>query len=197
MITWSCQSVWLHNNHSLARHCPWQTHLPDRFTCLPQQSRLHVQYQRGTRGRPVEMPAETPQTSIRLASQLVRAPNSRSGGHEFESLFCKNSAQGLEVKRPLRSGLSTMRRIPRCDCKIMIDKPVIAGYSRTFFGRSWQHGSAGCGSGLSKPVISGQPSARSSAAFCAHCPANRHQHSVRDCHEAPDHSAGKGTVAWH
>ncbi len=29
-------------------------------------------------------PAET-QTSIRLASHLVRAPNSKSGGHEFES----------------------------------------------------------------------------------------------------------------
>ncbi len=32
----------------------------------------------------VEKLAET-QTSIRLASHLVRAPNSSSGGHEFES----------------------------------------------------------------------------------------------------------------
>ncbi len=32
-----------------------------------------------------EKPAET-QTSIRLASHLVRAPNSLSGGREFESL---------------------------------------------------------------------------------------------------------------
>jgi hypothetical protein len=32
----------------------------------------------------VEKPAET-QISIRLASHLVRDPNSRSGGHEFES----------------------------------------------------------------------------------------------------------------
>jgi len=32
----------------------------------------------------VENPAET-QSSIRLASHLVRAPNSRSEGHEFES----------------------------------------------------------------------------------------------------------------
>jgi hypothetical protein len=32
----------------------------------------------------VEKAAKT-QTSIRLASHLVRAPNSRSGGHEFES----------------------------------------------------------------------------------------------------------------
>jgi hypothetical protein len=32
----------------------------------------------------VEKPAET-QTSIRLASHLVRAPNSRSEGREFES----------------------------------------------------------------------------------------------------------------
>jgi hypothetical protein len=33
---------------------------------------------------PVEKPAKT-QTSIRLASHLVRAPNSRSGGCELES----------------------------------------------------------------------------------------------------------------
>ncbi len=32
----------------------------------------------------VEKPAET-QTCIRLASHLVRAPDSRSEGHEFES----------------------------------------------------------------------------------------------------------------
>jgi hypothetical protein len=31
-----------------------------------------------------EKPAKT-QTSIRLASHLVKAPNSRFGGHEFES----------------------------------------------------------------------------------------------------------------
>jgi hypothetical protein len=34
--------------------------------------------------RVVEEPAET-QTSIRIASHLVRAPNSRSGGREFKS----------------------------------------------------------------------------------------------------------------
>ncbi len=33
----------------------------------------------------VENPAETVRLYIRLASHLVRAPNSRSGGHEFES----------------------------------------------------------------------------------------------------------------
>jgi hypothetical protein len=37
-----------------------------------------------TGGITVEKPAET-QTSIRLASHLVRVPNSRSGGHEYES----------------------------------------------------------------------------------------------------------------
>ncbi len=33
----------------------------------------------------VEKPAETLKTSIRLVSHLVRAPNSKSGGHYFES----------------------------------------------------------------------------------------------------------------
>ncbi len=37
-----------------------------------------------TGGSTVEKPAET-QTSIQLASHLVGAPNSRPGGHEFES----------------------------------------------------------------------------------------------------------------
>jgi hypothetical protein len=41
-----------------------------------------VQYQCSTGGSTVEKPAET---SIGLASHLVRAPNSRSGGHEFKS----------------------------------------------------------------------------------------------------------------
>jgi hypothetical protein len=43
-----------------------------------------VQYQSTTEGSTVEKSAET-QTSIRLASHLVRAPNSRSGGYEFAS----------------------------------------------------------------------------------------------------------------
>jgi hypothetical protein len=43
-----------------------------------------MQYQSGTGVSTVEKPAET-QTSIRLAYRLVKAPNSRFGGHEFES----------------------------------------------------------------------------------------------------------------
>ncbi len=47
-------------------------------------NQAHVQYQSGTGGSTLEKPAET-QTSIRLASHLVRAPNSSSGGGELES----------------------------------------------------------------------------------------------------------------
>ncbi len=47
-------------------------------------NQAHVHYQCGTGGSTVEKPAET-QTSIWLASHLVRAPNSISEGHEFES----------------------------------------------------------------------------------------------------------------
>ncbi len=83
VITWLCQSVWLRYARSLA--CHWQTHLPNAtadHTSLLNQT--HVQYQSGTGGITVEKPAKT-QTSIRLVSHLVRAPNSRSGGYEFES----------------------------------------------------------------------------------------------------------------
>ncbi len=85
VITWSCQSVWLRNTRSLAHH--WQTHLPDATaddTSLLNQA--HVQYQSGTGGSTIEKPAET-QTSIRLASHIVREPNSRCGGHEFKTLM--------------------------------------------------------------------------------------------------------------
>jgi hypothetical protein len=83
VITWSCQSVWLRNTRSLARH--WQTHMPDAtadITSLLNQA--HVQYQSGTGGSTVDKPAVT-HTSFRLASQLVRVPNSRSKGREFKS----------------------------------------------------------------------------------------------------------------
>jgi hypothetical protein len=89
MITWSCQSVWLRNTHS------W--HVMDVLTCLADSlAQRHGRQNFSTKPRPcavpkrygrmstVEKPAET-QTSIQLASHLVRAPNSRSGGHEFES----------------------------------------------------------------------------------------------------------------
>jgi hypothetical protein len=68
----------------LADSLVWQTHLPNAKaddTCLLNQA--HVQYQRGTGGSTVEKPAKT-QTVIRLASHLVRVPNSRSWEHEFE-----------------------------------------------------------------------------------------------------------------
>jgi hypothetical protein len=82
-LTWSCH--WCSQfGTSLADSHAWQAHLPDATadnTSLLNQP--HVQYQHGALGTTVEKPAET-QTSIRLASHLVRAPNSWSGGHEFE-----------------------------------------------------------------------------------------------------------------
>jgi hypothetical protein len=48
----------------------------------------------------VENPAET-QTSIRLASQLVRAPNSRSLGREFESHAAGTRCNDKKWKDPL------------------------------------------------------------------------------------------------
>jgi hypothetical protein len=55
----------------------------------------------------VEKAAET-QTSIGLASHLIRAPKSRSGGREFESPVRRElGALTKKVERPLRSGLPT------------------------------------------------------------------------------------------
>ncbi len=48
------------------------------------------------------------QTSIRLASHLVRAPNSRSGGHEFESPVRRQLGALTKMERSLGSGLSTL-----------------------------------------------------------------------------------------
>jgi hypothetical protein len=77
VITGSCQSVWLRNTRSLARH--WQTHLSDdKADSTSLLNQAHVQYQSGIGGSTAEKPAET-QTSIELASHLVRAPNLRSG----------------------------------------------------------------------------------------------------------------------
>jgi hypothetical protein len=55
----------------------------------------------------VEKPAEI-QTSIRLASHLIRAPKSISGGCEFESPLRRElGALTKKMERPLGSGLST------------------------------------------------------------------------------------------
>ncbi len=103
MIMSVCQAA---NACSLARH--WQTHLPGRLICPTPQAAGHsqlgtslqthmpgrltcpmpllytqVQYQNGTGGSYVENPRHSVQHQ--LASHLVRAPNSRSGGHEFGS----------------------------------------------------------------------------------------------------------------
>ncbi len=72
--------------HVLADWLALQAHLPDATadSTYFSTNQAHVQCQIGTGGSTVEKPAET-QTSIRLAIHLVRAPNSRSGGHEVES----------------------------------------------------------------------------------------------------------------
>ncbi len=99
VITWSCQyagCITLETGMSVADSLAWQIHLPDTTadnTSLLKQA--NVQYQSGTGGSIVEKPAET-QTSIRLACR--RAPNCRSGGHEFEFPIWWNSVHWLTWK---------------------------------------------------------------------------------------------------
>jgi hypothetical protein len=59
-------------------------------------------------GRIVEKACRDTQTSIRLASHLVRALNSRSGGHEYESPVWWEFGALTKVERSLGSGLSTV-----------------------------------------------------------------------------------------
>ncbi len=69
---------------SLAESLAWQTDLPDTMAdSASLLNQAHTQYQSGTGGITVEKPAET-QPIIWLASHLVRALNSRSGGREFK-----------------------------------------------------------------------------------------------------------------
>ncbi len=96
VITWSCQSVWLCNTRSLARH--WQTHLPDATSLHP-----GAVPQRGTRGSYVEKPAETLRLAILLERQNPDLEDMKSN-----PLYSKNSVHWLKVERPLGSGLSTV-----------------------------------------------------------------------------------------
>ncbi len=50
VITWSCQSVWLRNTRSLARHWQIQIHLPGKLTCPAPLLYTQVQSQHGTGG---------------------------------------------------------------------------------------------------------------------------------------------------
>ncbi len=60
-----------------------------------------MRYQRGTGGNYVEKPAapRDTRTNFRLASHLVRVPNSGSGGQEFESLVWREA--GALIKRKI------------------------------------------------------------------------------------------------
>jgi hypothetical protein len=97
-LTCSTLSVWLPNARRLSRH--WQTHLPGRIMAglhnapsLARDWQAHLS--NATSIHPSAIPTRywrelcreacrDTQTSIRLASHLVKAPNSRSGGHELE-----------------------------------------------------------------------------------------------------------------
>ncbi len=50
---------------------------------------------------------------IHVAIHIFRAPNSRSGGHDFESLLRVEMGALTKVERPLGSGLSTV--VTQCD----------------------------------------------------------------------------------
>ncbi len=58
----------------------------------------------------VEKPAET----LRLVSHLVRAPNSRSGGHEFESPVRQELSSLTKSGKTVGSGLSTLVTLTWC-----------------------------------------------------------------------------------
>ncbi len=80
---------------SLADSIARQTYLPATADSTSVLNQAHVQHLSGTRVSTVQKPAET-QTSIWLASYLVRAANSRYGGHEFESPLRQNSVNWLK-----------------------------------------------------------------------------------------------------
>ncbi len=92
----------LHNARSLA--CHWQTHLPNT-TFLHPRAVLTLYWRELCR----EACWDT-QTSIWLAVHLVRAHNSRTGGHEFGSLgvWWQLVALTKSGKLSLGSGLSTI-----------------------------------------------------------------------------------------
>jgi hypothetical protein len=56
--------------------------MADNYSLLNQ---AHLQYQSDTGGSSVENPAETLSLGLARYSHLIRAPNSRFGGHEVES----------------------------------------------------------------------------------------------------------------
>ncbi len=102
-LTCNTLSVWLHNTCRLAHH--WQahrqTHLPDAASLNP--SAVPIRYWRELLY--VERPCRDTETSISLASHLVRVPNSRFGGNKVE---CVRGTQSLtKVERSLGSGLFT------------------------------------------------------------------------------------------
>jgi hypothetical protein len=103
------QSAWLRNARSLARH--WQTHLPD--TMADNTSLLN---QSGTGGSTLEKPAKTLGIAlITVASNLVRAPNSRS---EFESpMQWEHSSLAKNGKTLGVRGLSTISSF--CQCSLL------------------------------------------------------------------------------
>ncbi len=106
-ITWSCQLAAWHATDRLtclADSIAWQT----RQTVLLYKTKPMGSTKAVLEGALYSREAcrET-QTSIRLASHLVRAPNSRSGNMSLNPLCGGNLVHWLKVvERPWRSGLS-------------------------------------------------------------------------------------------
>ncbi len=108
VITWSCHSVWL---------AAW--HITGRLTCLAVSLvRRHGRQYFFVIPSPCAVPKQywrehcreacwDTQTSIRLASHLVRAPNSSSRGHEFESPMWRELSALTKSEKTLWVRLST------------------------------------------------------------------------------------------
>ncbi len=86
----------------------WQTHLPSRLTCPTPLLYTQVQYPNAVLEGAMQRSLPRHSDQHGLASHLVRAPNSRSGGHEFESPMLQEfGALTKKVERPVGPGLST------------------------------------------------------------------------------------------
>ncbi len=113
-----------------AWHVTWQNHLPDataglcntrnlswhlladllaRQTHLPKATSLHPSAVPSWYWRELQKPALTLRLASASYSHLIRAPNSRSGGHEFESPMRQElGALAKSGRTPFFSGLSTV-----------------------------------------------------------------------------------------
>jgi hypothetical protein len=106
--------MWSHDHVSLfGRSTLAAWNIDGRLTCPTQQQKYFsikpcpYSVPNGTGGNILEKPGTT-QTRIWLASHLIRAPNVKSGVHEFESPTRRELGALTKVERSLGSGLSTI-----------------------------------------------------------------------------------------